>query len=155
MQTSHDAKKKEIPTSLVGIRLREERERIGITQADAALLAGCTREQWGRYERGANASADVLLRLQGQGFDVNYILGGQRLMNAEATLTDEEAALLRCFRAARPEGKSALLRLGKSEAMEVLMVDEAHRSTGGAAAPTPNLPLVKVGSTATPRRKKV
>lgn len=104
----------EKPSSLVGIRLREERERIGITQADAALLVGVSREMWGRYERGAMPSSEVLLRAQGHGFDVNYILGGARVLS-EATLVNEERTLIERYRAVDGAGKAAILRATENE----------------------------------------
>lgn len=117
-------------TSLVGIRLREERERIGITQADAGLFAGVTREQWGRYERGALPNADALLKLQGHGFDVNYILGGSRMLT-DATLSAEERQLLGNFRSTDDDGRASLLRAGQMEALRVQAVGR------GVYAPAP------------------
>lgn len=106
-------------TCLVGNRLREERERLEITQADAALLTGVSRQMWGLYEKGAIPSSEVLLRAQGHGFDVNYILGGSRLMLAEGTLSAEEKELLTHFRALDKPSKMVVLRLAASEAAAV------------------------------------
>lgn len=101
-------------SGLVGIRLREERERLEITQADAALLTGVSRQMWGRYERGAMPSAEVFLRLNGQGFDINYILGGSRRLT-EGTLKDEERTLIDCFRTVGSDAKAAILRVARNE----------------------------------------
>lgn len=69
---------KENPSNLVGIRLCSERKRCGLTQAEAANSVGVSREMWGKYERGAKPGTNVLLRLATQGFDVPYILTGER-----------------------------------------------------------------------------
>ena len=96
--------------------MREERKRIGISQADAGLLAGVSREQWSRYEGGAMPGSDALLRLQGHGFDLNYVLGGARTLG-ESTMSDDEERLLQAFRVTDAEGKTAVLRAAQMEAM--------------------------------------
>jgi transcriptional regulator with XRE-family HTH domain len=106
---------KENPQSLVGNRLREERHRLDITQADAALLCGVTREMWGRYERGAMPSAHVLVLLIGHGVDVNYILGGTRVIEDAGMLPARERELLQSFREMDEEGRSAITRAAAME----------------------------------------
>lgn len=101
-------------TSHVGDRLREERKRIGVNQADAGALAGVTREQFSRYEGGAMPGADVLVRLMGHGFDVNYVLGGSRTFS-ELSLSDDEQELLRSYRSTDHEGRQAVLRMARME----------------------------------------
>ena len=97
-------------------RLREERERISVSQADAALLAGVSRNMWGAYERGISApGAEVLMRLLGHRFDVVYILGGARTLG-ESTLNVEEEQLLAAFRATDDAGGSVILRAAHIEA---------------------------------------
>lgn len=103
-------------TTALGLRLREERERLSLSQADAGLLGSVTREMWGRYERGAMPSAEVLLRVQGHGFDVNYILGGSRTLS-ESTLTDDEAELVNDYRATDDEGRVSISRMARMERM--------------------------------------
>lgn len=105
-------------TSQVGIRLREERERIGITQQSAALLCGVTREQWGRYERGSMPNSQVLVHLIGHGFDVNRILGGSRTIT-DNTLTEPEETLVDDFRSTDDEGRAAITRTARMEAQRV------------------------------------
>lgn len=106
--------KEENLTTALGLRLREERERLSLSQADAALLGAVSREMWGRYERGATPSAEVFLRVQGHGFDVNYILGGSRTLS-ESTLTEDEEELLRSYRSTDHEGRQAVLRMVRME----------------------------------------
>ncbi len=70
------------PSSLVGYRLREERERLGLKQSEIAELAGVSREMWGRYERGALPGSEVLIALASikspEKLDVLYVITGQR-----------------------------------------------------------------------------
>ena len=91
-----------------GERLREERERLGWTQVDAADTAGIRREMWGRYERGVAApGADVLQALARSGVDIMYLLSGVR----SSALTPEEAALLDNYRHVDREDQAAARRL--------------------------------------------
>lgn len=97
-------------------RLRSERDRLSLSALDTSLLAGVSREMWNRYERAAALpNADVLLKLQGHGFDVNYILGGSRLLS-ESTLSDEERNLLGDYRSTDEEGRAAVSRAARMEA---------------------------------------
>ena len=108
-------------TSHVGIRLCEERKRIGLSQLSAGLIAGVSREQWGRYERGSMPNAVVLVALIGQGFDVNYILGGARTLS-ESTLGEAEELVLHCYRCTDDEGRASIERLARMEAARVTQV---------------------------------
>lgn len=70
-------------------RLREERERLGLSQSDAADLTGQSRKSQGRYESGERSPDGVYLaKLASAGADILYILTGQRaspaLQQAEA-----------------------------------------------------------------------
>lgn len=62
--------------SPVSARLAEERQRLGLKQTDAAAACGVSREQWSRYENGAQPSAGKLAALASLGFDLLYVLEG-------------------------------------------------------------------------------
>lgn len=65
----------------IASRLREERERLGLTQHQAAQLVGLTRRMWCRYEdaeESAEPGATTLAALQRSGADTPYILTGHR-----------------------------------------------------------------------------
>lgn len=64
---------------------------------------------WGKYERGAMPGGEVFLALVQAGFDVLYILTGQR--TPKAVLTPEEDKLIRLFHLASPEGQAAALAM--------------------------------------------
>jgi transcriptional regulator with XRE-family HTH domain len=63
--------------SIFHARLKEERKRLGLTQAQAAEQCGVKRETWSRYETGAlTPGMEVLAALGRAGADMNYILTG-------------------------------------------------------------------------------
>ena len=62
-----------------GARLREERERLGLSQAELAMNLGQSRDSQGRYESGKRSPDwEYLDSLSGLGADVLYILTGER-----------------------------------------------------------------------------
>lgn len=64
--------------NLFGRRILEERERLGLSQQEAANAAGVRREMWAKYEAGAEPKAKVLAGMAAAGADVQYILTGKR-----------------------------------------------------------------------------
>lgn len=78
--------------------LKEERKRLGLSQAVLASECGVSREMWGKYERGqASPNCEVMEKLAGLGINVLYILTGRR--EAEA-LSTEEKLLIERYRVA-------------------------------------------------------
>ena len=89
--------------SLSAPRLKEERERLGLTQADIAGKCGVSREIWGKYERGQAApGGEVLFALAQAGADVQYIITGER---SGVALQNREVALLDNYRQTDDRGK--------------------------------------------------
>ncbi len=81
----------------IGDRLREERERLGLSQSEFAAKAGTTRKTQFNYETDARRpDADYLAALLGAGVDVLYVLSGQRLgeVAASRALRPDQEALL-------------------------------------------------------------
>lgn len=63
-----------------GTRLREERERLGMTQAQLSEVAGVRRMAQGLYESGTRApTVKYLAAIAGAGVDLQYALFGQRV----------------------------------------------------------------------------
>lgn len=59
-------------------RIKEERLRLGLSQAQAAEKTGVSREMWGRYERGdAIPGGEVLFSFALVGADIQYLLTGE------------------------------------------------------------------------------
>lgn len=66
-----------------GLRLAEERERLGLSKVALAEVCDVRREMIGRYEKGEAApGAEVLAKLLALGADVAYILTGMRMAAA-------------------------------------------------------------------------
>lgn len=77
----------DIPT-----RLREERERLGLSQVEVGSFAGIDRKTQGNYESGKRSpDATYLGALAAQGVDVLYVITGRREKAAQA-VTAEAAA---------------------------------------------------------------
>ena len=61
-----------------GLRLKGERQRLGLSQQVAADRCGVRREMWGKYERGvAEPGVRVAARMGALGADVLYLLLGR------------------------------------------------------------------------------
>ncbi|WP_442782547.1 helix-turn-helix domain-containing protein [Collimonas fungivorans] len=92
---------------MFGERMREERNRLGFTQQEAANLLQVGREMWSRYERGvALPGAEALMAFADAGGDVQYVLTGQR---SNISLTPDEKELLSGYRNLDIRGKANML----------------------------------------------
>lgn len=98
-----------------GERLSEERTRLGLSQSETAQVAkdlgvpGATRQSQARYEKGqATPSAAYMSAVATVGFDVLYILTGERRATTPQLAPDEEA-LLKHYRQLDPGAKQILL----------------------------------------------
>ena len=95
----------------IGNRLREERERLGLSQPALADICGVTMRSQRNYEKGdRQPDASYLAAVSAAGADVLYILTGQRSGAVAPTpaLKPDEAALLDNYRHSSPEGKKAI-----------------------------------------------
>lgn len=101
----------------IGERLREERERLGLSQTEAADIAanagvaGATRQSQALYEKGKRMpDAAYLAAIQAAGYNVLYILTGQRGGGASPPpLKPDEAALVDNYRHS-PKDQQAILQ---------------------------------------------
>lgn len=95
----------------IGKRLKEERERLGLTQPQLGVLGGAGKTTVIAWERGtAYPNAAFLAAIAAAGVDVLYVVTGQRASApALAPLKPDEAALLDNYRHA-PEDQQRLLR---------------------------------------------
>jgi len=91
----------------IGQRLKEERERIGLSQEQLGIVGGVKKLAQFRYENGDTyPNAQYLTEVVKIGIDVNYVLFGVR---SNAELTSEEQQLLETFRAAPPVMRQFML----------------------------------------------
>ncbi|MCL6619462.1 MAG: helix-turn-helix domain-containing protein [Thermomonas hydrothermalis] len=75
-----------------GRRLKEERERLGLSQTSMASLANASKGSQILYEKGKPPTADYLKAIAAAGADVTYILTGRRERPA-SELTDRARLL--------------------------------------------------------------
>jgi len=96
--------------SSFGDRLREERERLGLSQTVFAERAGTTRKTQFNYETDARRpDADYIALILAMGVDVAFVLTGTR--GFEAPQVDAaEVALLESYRRCSPEARIHLIQ---------------------------------------------
>lgn len=116
--------------------MREERKRLGWSQAVAAGHAGISREMWSKYEAGAEPGARVLAALGAAGVDTQYVLTGDR-EGTDGPLTPEEQMLLSYFRDASKEVRKAALgallgaTVSSSAAPQNMTMKMSNKAAGG------------------------
>ena len=104
--------------SLFTIHLKNERTRLGLTQAEIASKCGVSREKWGKYERGvALAGSEVLFSLVEIGIDIGFLFSGIRAV----PLTESETALLEDYRESNKQGKEAIEKTASALAATVAL----------------------------------
>lgn len=97
-----------------GVRLTEERLRLGVSQVELADACGITRTMLSRYERAAaEPGSGSLIALANAGVDVLYVLTGRREGQSEATLSADEHGLLNAWRSGTQDGRAALEAVAK------------------------------------------
>ena len=96
---------------MIGNRLREERERLGLTQPVFAELAGAKKRTLIDWEKDVSSPTAVqLAQLAAAGADVLYILtGGREGPPPAPALSAEEETMLAYFRDASKEVRRAAL----------------------------------------------
>lgn len=86
-----------------GVRLREERERLGLNQTDFAAIGGLKKLAQISYEQDKRSPDGVYFAaIAAIGADVQYIITGQR---SGAVLPPREAALLDNYRHCDDQGR--------------------------------------------------
>ncbi|HEF4757266.1 helix-turn-helix family protein [Burkholderia multivorans] len=91
----------------IGARLKEERLRIGLSQAEIAALGGLSNKTQLSYESDARSpDANYLAALARVGVDVLYVITGER--SVQSTLPSDEADMLDSFRQLNELGRAAI-----------------------------------------------
>lgn len=95
-----------------GLRLREERERIGLNQSEFAERCGVKKLAQLNYEKGVrNPDSAYLAAASGIGVDVLYVLTGQHnpaVSVEQQALTPRQSALLDNYDNTSEEGKKII-----------------------------------------------
>ena len=93
---------------MISNRLKQERERLGFTQAQFAGLGMITSRSQQNYETtDRKPDAGYLAEIAKVGADVQYIVTGQY---SETKLSNEEQQLLAAFRSASPQVRQFMLQ---------------------------------------------
>lgn len=93
----------------IGSRLKEERERLGLSQPAFGEIGGVQKRAQINYESGErHPDAAYLAAIQAVGADVLYILTGARSFVPPPALRPDEAALLDNYRNSPKEAQDAL-----------------------------------------------
>lgn len=96
----------------IGSRLREERERLGLTQRVFGDIGGVEPNAQGKYESGDRTpKADYLAAVAARGVDCLYVLSGVRTPIPQGSLSAEEDRLLGSFRSLSAADQAAAQQL--------------------------------------------
>lgn len=116
--------KKMLIADRIGERLKEERERLGLTQTEFGVLLGVSRGTQKNYELGAS-SLDLryVAALEEQGVDAAFVLTGRRSTPLGQMLTTAEEELINQFRTISDDDQKAIRRFLKA------MSDDAAKTT--------------------------
>jgi transcriptional regulator with XRE-family HTH domain len=99
----------------VGVRLREERKKLGLTQQEFASLGGIATNAQAHYEAGERQpKAGYLIGIAAGGVDILYVLLGTRTPTPQDSLSAEEAQIILQYRSLPNEDRSALGQLSTS-----------------------------------------
>jgi len=101
-----------IQMSGIGIRLREERDRLGLSQKAFGEIGGVEANAQGKYESGHRMpKADYLAAVARSGVDVLYVLTGRRIPVPLNRLSQVEEWVLGSYRSLEKEDQDAIRRL--------------------------------------------
>ncbi|MBI6943632.1 helix-turn-helix transcriptional regulator [Pseudomonas putida] len=96
----------------LGPRLREERERLGMTQRVFGDIGGVEPNAQGKYESGERTPrVDYLAALAAKGVDALYVLSGVRTPAPLESLTTDETGVLGAFRGLSAADQAAFRHL--------------------------------------------
>ena len=96
----------------IGSRLRQERERLGLSQKVFGEIGGVEANAQGKYESGGRVpKADYLSRVAERGVDVLYVLTGVITPIQLKNLSQIEEKVLGDYRAMFKEDQAAIRRL--------------------------------------------
>jgi len=98
-----------------GLRLRDERKRLGLTQRALGALGGVRVQAQLRYEHNERyPDAAYLAALAAHGVDIQYVITGKRsnpVQSDTPTLSSDESQLLATYRQLSDSSQKALMTL--------------------------------------------
>lgn len=101
--------------SEIGDRLKEERERLSLSQEEFGAVGGVARNAQSNYEKGKRApDSEYLCAIASAGADVLYILTGTRMDTSVTGLSSDEVELLGVYRGCTHQGQQHLMAAGKA-----------------------------------------
>ena len=96
----------------IGSRLRQERERLGLSQKVFGEIGGVEANAQGKYESGGRApKADYLSRVAERGVDILFVLTGSPMPIQLDQLSQVEEKVLVDYRSMLKEDQDAIRRL--------------------------------------------
>lgn len=96
----------------IGSRIREERERLGLTQRAFGDIGGVEPNAQGKYESGERTpKLDYLAAVAGRGVDALYVLSGVHTPVTSNGLSSAESQLLDCYRTLPQADQEAVVQL--------------------------------------------
>jgi transcriptional regulator with XRE-family HTH domain len=96
----------------IGDRLREERDRLGLSQAAFGEIGGVKANAQGNYEKGERfPDAGYLAAVAAVGVDVLYVVIGERKPRAADSIAAEEAELLDHYRQLPTEDRAGVTKI--------------------------------------------
>ncbi|WP_338480467.1 helix-turn-helix transcriptional regulator [Pseudomonas trivialis] len=120
----------------IGSRLRQERERLGLSQKVFGEIGGVEANAQGKYESGGRApKADYLSRVAEKGVDVLYVLTGNATPIQLENLSQIEEKVLGDYRAMFKEDQDAIRRLTSTLAEHSLTVNGRMTVNGKSRQP--------------------
>lgn len=99
-----------------GARLLMERQRLKLSQKAAADMGGCSEQAWIRYEKGQGIKQEVVDRLQGQGWNMVWVVFGDDAQAMQQGHDADAAELLSLWRSVHPDQRAGLLLLVRTYA---------------------------------------
>jgi len=115
----------------LGVRLCEERNRLGLSQPEFASIVGATKRTLFSWESGKTAPDGFqIAQLAEAGVDVLYVLTGQRTPSVTLSLKPDEAALLDNYRHLRPDQQTLLKATSDAFAQHALVGDMCKVANG-------------------------
>jgi len=115
----------------LGNRLKQERQRLRLTQAELAAIGGVEPNALMHYEHGSRQPrADFLAALDMIGVDLLYVITGTTIPESSPDLVEAEKDLVLNLRALPREDQSSITRIIRSLAENPLMYMENQTIDG-------------------------